>query len=665
MVIDVEHVHRIGHRQLAVAAHDEHVFVVRVRGLEAQVVAAQDHAAVGRLRVDDDDFVVDDGADAAACRELFDAQVTEQRAFVDACRAHDLDLAFLEGGRRFAFDQHFAGFVVLFPRHVVGHRLRARHGADDEQRRILAADVDGLADEAIDAALAGIKSQEQDRFFCEAEQAVHRLQVGRHGGGLGLRCRLAPLRHVGREPGFDAGAATRRGQGHDDRAGIGAAKGRTLLRGAHRRREQRRRCGQGIAVVHALPVAEERACHSRVFDQQRIVGLAGDAGRGPVGAAGEHRLRCARGVEVNDELVVADVGAVVEQAVLQARTECAAQACACWRVGNVPTAFARPRVGQDQVHARLVVEDQFFQLGIFQLIERQVEGAGALEQLVQQRQHIAGQVLAVRVLRVGKLLHQLVGLDDAVFVEHVRQPLRGQDAVGERAAKRRPARGDGDVLGGDRRAQVSERARLALVGPAFDLDHLARGIAQRLAVAASLGDQAQLMAVRGHRRPAGLQIADRADFVAHLDFVGPALHAVAALAQRQVAPAHLLHRPHPRVLRQPIGVALALEGDPGGALDAVLLAVGAFGDLARGVEINACDFKAQAAGNLAVALPGDVGHFVVGPSAGGRDLGHSMLPVARRGKHAACVARAALRQHCDSWGAFRAAGSPGRESGRP
>src|SRR5574337_279778 len=95
VVVDVEHVHRVSHREVAVAGDDDHVLVVGVRGLKAQVVATEDHGAVRGEGIDHHDLVVDDGADAASGGELLNPEVAQERLLVDARGAHDGDVALL------------------------------------------------------------------------------------------------------------------------------------------------------------------------------------------------------------------------------------------------------------------------------------------------------------------------------------------------------------------------------------------------------------------------------------------------------------------------------------------------------------------------------------------------------------------------------------------
>ena len=98
------------------------------------------------------------------------------------------------------------------------------------------------------------------------------------------------------------------------------------------------------------PAARRRTCAASsrgrrgdglVLDEQRVVGLPGDAGRRPVGAAGEDRLRRAVRREVDHELVVADMGGVVEHPVLDVDAGVARGACARGRVADRPSAPRR------------------------------------------------------------------------------------------------------------------------------------------------------------------------------------------------------------------------------------------------------------------------------------------------------------------------------------
>ena len=61
MVIDVHHVHSVSDREGAIAANDQHVFIICVRGFESEVVAAGYHRAVFfRKRIDNHDLVMND-----------------------------------------------------------------------------------------------------------------------------------------------------------------------------------------------------------------------------------------------------------------------------------------------------------------------------------------------------------------------------------------------------------------------------------------------------------------------------------------------------------------------------------------------------------------------------------------------------------------------------
>ena len=61
VVIDVEDMDRVGLRQRLMASYDEEVLVIVVRCAIAEIVTAGYHDAVIRHRVDDHDFVVNDG----------------------------------------------------------------------------------------------------------------------------------------------------------------------------------------------------------------------------------------------------------------------------------------------------------------------------------------------------------------------------------------------------------------------------------------------------------------------------------------------------------------------------------------------------------------------------------------------------------------------------
>ena len=61
VVVDVQHVAGIGLGQAAMAANDDQVLVVVMRGAEAEIVRAGHHHAIGAERIDHHDLVVNDG----------------------------------------------------------------------------------------------------------------------------------------------------------------------------------------------------------------------------------------------------------------------------------------------------------------------------------------------------------------------------------------------------------------------------------------------------------------------------------------------------------------------------------------------------------------------------------------------------------------------------
>jgi len=65
----------------------------------------------------------------------------------------------------------------------------------------------------------------------------------------------------------------------------------------------------GLLAVHLelLPVVEITLGNLGVVDDDGVVGLRAESGRGPVGRAEKHGTRVARLVHVDDELVVADL----------------------------------------------------------------------------------------------------------------------------------------------------------------------------------------------------------------------------------------------------------------------------------------------------------------------------------------------------------------------
>ena len=60
MVVEIEHVARIGFRQAAMAANDQHVLIIIVRSAEAEIVRSGHHCAMVAERVDHHDLVVND-----------------------------------------------------------------------------------------------------------------------------------------------------------------------------------------------------------------------------------------------------------------------------------------------------------------------------------------------------------------------------------------------------------------------------------------------------------------------------------------------------------------------------------------------------------------------------------------------------------------------------
>lgn len=547
-------------------------------------------------------------------RELLGAEVSQQRPVVDARGAHDRHVVLEErAGRLGGLVVAVVVRVVLLGRHVVRHGLGTGDGARHHEPPVLAADLDRLADDAVLPALGRVEREEQDGLPREAHAPVHLLQVGRRLLALGA------LAHVRREPQVDARAVRER---HRVRRLVGDAQRQARLVLRHRPPE---RIGHlQLVVLQPVPVVHEHLGDPVVLDQQRVVALARHAGRRPVGAAREHGAWPTVRRHVDHELVVADVGRVVEQPVLDVHARID-QRAPRRRVAAVPLAVVESRVREDQVQPPGIREQQVDQLLVVELVQRQVERPRPREQFVDQRQHVAREVLAVRIVRVRDLLEQLVGGDPAVLHQHVAQPLGRQDAVGERRAEH--ATPAGRAHGGrlDGRPQVAERARLALVG----LHHLHDGAVLRVLDRAAAGIAPDHLDIRwrgiGRGFQAVHQVTHRPHLVVHEHLGGPQAQTVALLAQREVAPLELLDGPDAGVLRQPVRVALAGETDPARAPHAVLLAVPQRDGAVR-VQVDPGDLEAEATLDRAVQVPGDVRHLVVGVRTGIDDLSHGPLP---------------------------------------
>src|SRR6266496_3194902 len=110
------------------------------------------------------------------------------------------------------------------------------------------------------------------------------------------------------------------------------------------------------------------------------------------------------------------------------------------------------------------------------------------------------------------------------------------------------------------------------------------------------------------------------DLVLGLECGRPRGQRVAALAQGEVAPREFLDGPDARVLLFPLGVGLGGEGDPGGK-------IAPFHFLAVQVEMDARDHEAEAAIDLSVRLPYEVGDLVVAPRACRHELRHRWPPL--------------------------------------
>src|SRR5437016_11011961 len=61
VVVDIQHVSGVGHRQLLVTFHDDEIFIVVEGSLMTKVVTPRNYHAVFRKRVNDQNLVVNDG----------------------------------------------------------------------------------------------------------------------------------------------------------------------------------------------------------------------------------------------------------------------------------------------------------------------------------------------------------------------------------------------------------------------------------------------------------------------------------------------------------------------------------------------------------------------------------------------------------------------------
>ena len=252
-----------------------------------------------------------------------------------------------------------------------------------------------------------------------------------------------------------------------------------------------------------------------VLDQDGIVGLGAETGLRPVGAATQHCLRDPT-LDIDGELVVADVAAVVEQPVLDIGGRGGVQAGARVVVLGVPDVGSpglggRLRLGREilrpgrrEDHVRLARLRQLRQPGdqlrVVQLVEREVELAAillrAVDETQQEAEHVGGEEFPYAVARLRNVLLQSrqepladvggrTGSDTLRLrllhvLELLQQVLRREDAVGVRGLHPSAARvGVRDV---DRRRldrigeqrQRSRRAPVARLAIGVPVDRRAR-----------------------------------------------------------------------------------------------------------------------------------------------------------------------------------------------
>jgi len=262
--------------------------------------------------------------------------------------------------------------------------------------------------------------------------------------------------------------------------------------------------------------------------------------------------------------------------------------------GNVPTRLHK--VDDGQVHAAILAAAGLHRLGVRQRIDAYLEPPGWLPAPGQGA--IAVQVRADWAVEIGDLCTQHIRVERLVHVlDRVAQPLARDDPVVERRVQIAEIGRDQDFVRRLRGAEIAERNRVACV---------------RLLLAHRHG-----LETRGH-------LADRTDLVFHAHVVGPQLGLIAPAAQRQIAPARLLHGPDAGVLFLPAAVVLALERHPG--REPLALA---------GVRIDAHDVEAETARNHRVDVPRDERDFVVAECNGLRDGAHEPSPSSMAGRRPA------------------------------
>ena len=410
---------------------------------------------------------------------------------------------------------------------------------------------------------------------------------------------------------------------------LGVADGRPALKGVldwH---------AVGLHVcLQALPVVEIDSGQLVVLDQDGVVGLRAEAGLRPVGAAAEHRLRDTA-LDIDGELVVADVAAVVEQPILDVGGRGRVQAGARVVILGVPDVGppglgGRRRLGREVLrpggredHMRLAGRCQLRQPGdqlrVVQFVEPKVELAAVLLRAVDETQQkpedVGRQEFPYAVARLRNVLLQgrqepfadvgggsgrdALRLRLLHVFELLQQVLRREDAVGVRRLHASAARvgvRDVDRRRLDRIGEQRQRPRSAPVA--------------RLAIAVPVDGRARL----GNGLAAWTRQAHRHDLVVHFEVDGSHARTVTRPPECQVAPLVRLDRPDRAVLVEPIRVRLVAERNPGGK-DAPPAR-------RRTGLAHARDHEAEAVGDRAVRLPPQIGHFAVAPGVGLYDLAH-------------------------------------------
>jgi hypothetical protein len=217
--------------------------------------------------------------------------------------------------------------------------------------------------------------------------------------------------------------------------------------------------GSPLAAVvsdgEPLPVVEIATRERGVVADHGVVGLRAQAGRRPVGRAEQHRLGSAVAIDVDDVLVVADLtigkhpvdqlAGGLREPLPRRRVAVGDRACALL--------VGRARVREDQMQALASALECADQLVVAELVERGVKRTarlGAGDEGEQRRDHVAGEALAQRALRLGDRGEQrrLRGL----AAERVRDPLgRDQPAAEDGGDAGRDDWRDRNLVRGDKR----------------------------------------------------------------------------------------------------------------------------------------------------------------------------------------------------------------------